>query len=83
MSTKDTRVAAINLAIDRGGGIMRFAEALKLSHQAVFAWKKRGIVPADKALRIEQLFDVPREDLVDPALLAFMSAPYKAAEDLL
>lgn len=83
MSTKEDRVRALELAIERGGGIVQFSKSLNISHQGVYSWKKRGWVPADKALVIESIFGVPREDMMEPGLVAVMTAPYKPAEDIL
>lgn len=83
MTTKDQRLAAINTAIERGGGIVRFSKALGVTHQAVYFWKRKGYVPLDKAIGIECLVGTPREDLIDPKLLQLINAPNKAAEDLL
>lgn len=81
--SKEQRIEAIEIAIDRGGGIVRFAKALGVTHQAVYSWKKRGWAPADKALVMESLFSVPRADTMDPRLAAVFAAPQQDAADLL
>lgn len=83
MSTKDQRVAAISTAVERGGGIVRFSQSMKVTHQAVYVWKRKGYVPLDKAIIIEAKYGTPREELIDPKLLELINAPNKAAEDLL
>lgn len=81
--SKEQRIQAIETAVDRGGGIVRFAKALGVTHQAVYSWKKRGWAPADKALIMETLFSVPRADTMDPRLVAVFAAPQQDVSDLL
>ena len=81
--SKDSRVAAIDVAIARGGGIIRFAAALGVTHQAVYEWKRRGYAPADRALVMETLFAVPRADTMEPRLAAVLSAPQQDATDVI
>lgn len=75
MTTKDERIAAINLAIERGGGVLRFAKSMNVTHQAVYNWKKRGWVPAERSLTIETIFGVERSRLMDPKLVRAVSTP--------
>lgn len=82
MTTKETRVAAIESAINRGGGIVRFAKGMGVSHQAVYAWKRRGWVPVEKAVVIEAAYGIPRDDLMSPDLVRALAAP-SASADLL
>ena len=81
--SRESRVQAIDTAIARGGGIVRFAAALGVAHQAVYAWKRRGYAPADRALDMETLFAVPRADTMDPRLAAVLTAPQQGATDIL
>jgi transposase-like protein len=81
--SKEQRIQAIDIAIARGGGIVRFAEALGVKHQAVYSWKKRGYAPPDRALVMENLFSVPRADTMDPRILAVFAAPQQDVSDLL
>lgn len=83
MTNKAGRLAALDTAIERGGGIVRFSRALKITHQAIYHWRRRGWVPADRALAIESIFGVPREELMEPGLVAVMTAPPSAAADVL
>jgi hypothetical protein len=76
------RVATINLAIAKGGGIVRFAKSMGVSHQAVYAWKRRGWVPVEKAVVIEGAYGIPRDDLMSPDLVRALAAP-SASADLL
>lgn len=83
MTTKEQRISALNTAIARAGGIVRFREAMGLTHQAVYLWKRRGHVPPDKAVQIEQLYSVPRQDMMAPHIAeAFMTPPAGAADVL-
>jgi len=69
------RIAAINLAISKGGGIVRFAKSMGVSHQAIYAWKRRGWVPVEKAVVIEAAYGIPRDDLMSPGLVRALAAP--------
>lgn len=82
-TTKESRIAALDTAITRAGGIMRFAQNMRVTHQAIYGWRKRGWVPADKALVIESVFGVPRADLMEPRLAAVLHAPTALADDIL
>lgn len=74
------RVATINLAIAKGGGIVRFAKIMGVSHQAIYAWKRRGWVPVEKAVVIEAVYGIPRDDLMSPALVRALAAPSVSAD---
>lgn len=76
------RIDAINRAIAKGGGIVRFAKSMGVSHQAVYAWKRRGWVPVEKAVVIEAAYGVPRDELMSPDLVRALAAP-SASADLL
>lgn len=82
-TTKEQRLASLNGAIKRGGGIIAFSRALGVAHQSVSNWRKRGKVPPDRALMIEQLFGVPRLELIDPALAKFVSTPEAGGDSIL
>lgn len=82
MTTKEDRLKALGIAVDRAGGIVRFAKAMGVTHQAVYHWRRRGWVPADRALAIETVLGVPRENLMEPRLVAVLTAP-AAALDIL
>ena len=45
MTTKEERLAALDRAVELGGGIVRFARAMNVTHQAVYNWRRRGWVP--------------------------------------
>lgn len=73
------RITAIREAIANADGILKFAHAMGVSHQAVYYWLKRGFVPIERALVIEALFKVERERIMDPALLKALNTPSAAA----
>lgn len=75
MTTKEERIAAIDLAIKRGGGIVKFCQRMNVSHQAVYNWRKRGWVPPERALVIEAVFGIERSQLMNPDLVRAVSGP--------
>jgi hypothetical protein len=82
MNSKEERIAAIDLAIERGGGIIKFCKRMGVSHQAVYAWKSRGWAPVEKAIILEAVFAIPRSDLMNPDLMRALNTP-SASADLL
>jgi transposase-like protein len=75
MTTKQERIAAIDLAIERGGGIVRFAKSMGVTHQAVYAWKRRGWAPLEKSIVMEAVFGIPRADFMNPDLVRTLNTP--------
>lgn len=82
MTTKEERIAAIDLAISRGGGIIKFCKRMGVTHQAVYAWKRRGWAPLEKAIVMEAVFGIPRADFMNPDLVRTLNTP-SASADLL
>ena len=82
MTTKEQRREAIEVAIARGGGIIAFAKAMNVTHQAVTWWRKQGRVPLPRAMVIEHMYGVGREYLIDPAIAEALMAPSAAADVL-
>jgi DNA-binding transcriptional regulator YdaS (Cro superfamily) len=68
-----TTTTGISRVIDMAGGTQALAEQLGVSHQAVYNWRQRGHVPAARAIQLEKMYDVQREELVSPALLALLT----------
>ena len=66
MTTPESRLAQLNIAIQRGGGILAFARALGVTHQAVTAWRKAGCVPFARAFQIDKLYSVPAASIMPP-----------------
>ena len=50
------------------------ALVLGVKPQAVQRWSRLGYAPPDRALRIEELYGIPRRELIDPALLNLIGA---------
>lgn len=75
MTDKSDRIAAIDAAIERGGGIVKFCKSMGVTHQAVYNWRKRGWVPPERAVVMEAIFGVDRETLMNPDLVRAFTAP--------
>lgn len=58
----------VEAAIKAAGGATALAKKLKVTHQAVYNWKRNGWVPLDRALAIEKRFKISRKKLVSPKL---------------
>lgn len=72
---KAERLASINEAIARGGGIISFSRKLGLSHQSVTRWRQTGYIPLDRAVTIEQMFGISRRRVVHPDVLRALETP--------
>jgi DNA-binding transcriptional regulator YdaS (Cro superfamily) len=72
---KYQRVEAIDEAIDRAGGVIKFAKAMGVTHQAVYNWRKRGWVPPERAVIIEAVFKIDRNRLMNPDLVRALNTP--------
>jgi DNA-binding transcriptional regulator YdaS (Cro superfamily) len=68
-------VRGINDAIQAAGGAAALAKELGISHQSVYHWAKRGWVPAQRAVDIEERYGVPRESLVNERIARVLAAP--------
>jgi DNA-binding transcriptional regulator YdaS (Cro superfamily) len=75
MTEKYERVEAIDLAIERAGGILKFCKVMGVTHQAVYSWRKRGWVPPERAVVIEAIFKIDRNQLMNPDLLRAINTP--------
>ena len=67
-------MTGIKKAIDLAGGANALAAKLGVTHQAIYTWVRRGWVPAQRALQIEIIYDVPRGDLFKPELAALLAS---------
>ena len=67
-------MTGIKRAIELAGGANALATKLGVTHQAIYTWVRRGWVPAQRALQIEGIFDVPRGDLFKPELAALLAS---------
>ena len=68
------RLPALREAIDRAGGIVKFAAALGLTHQAVYAWFNKGWVPLERAVQVERMTSVSRNKLIKPSIVEALQA---------
>ena len=76
MSTKEDRVAAIDEAVKRGGGIVAFSRRMGVTHQAIYNWRNRGWAPLQRAIAIEAIFGINRYETMDPsAARALIASP--------
>lgn len=67
------KLRGIDKVIALAGSAQLLAARLGVSHQAVYAWRKKGAVPIDRALQIEKMFGVQREELVSQRLLRLLT----------
>ncbi len=67
-------MTGIKKAIELAGGANALATKLGVTHQAIYTWVRRGWVPAQRALEIEGLFDIPRVELFKPELSALFTS---------
>ncbi len=72
---KYQRVEALDEAIDKAGGIIKFARSMGVTHQAVYNWRKRGWVPPERAVIIEAVFKIDRNRLMNPDLVRALNTP--------
>ena len=67
-------MTGIKKAVDLAGGANALALKLGVTHQAIYVWMRKGWVPAQRALQIEHLFDIPRVELFKPELAALLTS---------
>lgn|GEM_PF-6574853 len=58
------QIEILNAAIRDNGGIIAFAQDMGVSHQVIYQWKKRGYVPMDRALIIQNKYGVDHKTMV-------------------
>lgn len=58
----------LNDAVVKVGGAPAVARKLKVSHQAVYVWMKRGWAPTARAAKLEKLTGIPRSKMINPKL---------------
>lgn len=68
------RLPALRDAVDKAGGIVKFAAAVGVTHQAVYAWFAKGWVPLERAVLVERLTGVDRFKLVKPSIAEALQA---------
>lgn len=78
-----SRRQALEDAIVRGGGIVKFSKAMGVTLQAVTLWRRQRYVPLARAVEIERLFHIPREALVAGGVAAALATPRSPSSDIL
>lgn len=68
------RFPALREAIDKVGGIVKFAASVGVTHQAVYAWFSKGWMPLERAVVVERLSGVDRLKLVKPSIADALAA---------
>jgi DNA-binding transcriptional regulator YdaS (Cro superfamily) len=76
--TKTGATTALERAVRAAGNATRLAEVCGVTPQAVYQWRrKRGKVPVECVLRVEQFTGVPRHelrpDIYPPPILSLAS----------
>lgn len=81
LSRKESRELAIRQsravlhdAAVAAGSQSALASALNVSQAAISKWIKRGWVPLDRAVEIEELFGFPRRSMIDPKIVDTLGA---------
>ena len=62
----------IKQAIRAAEGGPKLAEALGVTHQAIYYWSKVGWVPLPRAMQIERLYGIHHHKLISPAVLRLL-----------
>lgn len=68
-------MTGIEQAIYSASSQARLAELLGCSQQLVSAWLRRGWVPVDRVVEIEQVTGVDRKLLINPKLVNLLTPP--------
>ena len=68
-------MTGIRQACYAAGSQAKLADLLGCSQQNVSSWLRRGYVPAERVVEIEQVTGVPRALLVSPKLRELLSSP--------
>jgi DNA-binding transcriptional regulator YdaS (Cro superfamily) len=66
------KLVGINAAVLKAKGQSKLAQGVGVSQQAVHKWVQRGCVPVHRAVAVERLTGVPREQLVNPRLVGLL-----------
>jgi len=66
--------SALFKIVERVGSIAALAKILGVSRQVVYTWVRARGVPLRQAIKLEQLYGTPRQELVYPKMRAFFSA---------
>lgn len=69
--------------VERAGGVAALSKEESVTRQNIYYWLHKGFMPASWALRFEEKYQVPRGELIDPALRGFLEGrPADGLEDL-
>jgi DNA-binding transcriptional regulator YdaS (Cro superfamily) len=66
---KKTKPTGIDQAVTAAGGQAALGDAIGVTQQSIGKWTKRGFTPTDRAIQIEKKFKIPRETLMNPAVV--------------
>jgi len=64
---------AVFKAVELSGSIAELAKKLGVSRQVIYVWIRQGFVPLRRAIQIEEIFGIPRVQLIDPVLHTIFS----------
>jgi DNA-binding transcriptional regulator YdaS (Cro superfamily) len=67
---KKQKLSGIQKAIAAVGTQTEFADQLGCTQQSVSEWMQQGFAPWQRAVEIESITGVPRNELVDPRILS-------------
>lgn len=67
--------SGMDRAVEAAQGALKLATALNVTHQAVYQWVQRGWAPPARAIEIENLYGIPRAELISPALRSLLDQP--------
>jgi hypothetical protein len=65
--------ASLDDAVKKIGGARKVAAKMKVSHQAVYVWIKRGWAPMKRAIQLERMTGIPRAKLIDPQIAKLLN----------
>jgi transposase-like protein len=75
IDNREDFLAAMDEAVQKGGGIVAFARRMGVTHQAIYHWRRRGWAPVERAVAIEAVFGIDRNRLMEPSLAQALSSP--------
>lgn len=69
-----TTINAVERAIESAGGQTALGKALGVTQAAIWIWVRRGWTPVRRARQIEEIFNIPAVDLINPDLAGVVKA---------
>lgn len=76
--TQDVYATSIYKAVEKAGSVAKLAAAVGVSRQAAYDWLTRGWAPSRRAIQIEELYGIPRAEVMNPTLRATLSSTSNA-----